>query len=82
MEDIFIKTDNCRRTRISDDTKLFIPYRIHEYGKNCLSYLGATIWNNIDSAIKQVKTCTNFKHKIKEEFFKHIKQRENDIYIY
>ena len=33
--------------------------------KNCLSYLGATIWNSIDSSIRNVKTCNTFKHKIK-----------------
>ena len=82
MEDIFIKPANTRRTRFTDDTKLLIPSRNHEYGKNCLSYLGGTIWNNIANTIKEVKTCSNFKHKIKDKFFKDIKRKEDDIYAY
>ena len=82
MGDIFIKSGNTRRTRFTDESKLVLPFRKHDYGKNCLSYLGAKIWNNIDNVTKEVKTCNNFKHKIKDKFFKDIKQREEDIYNY
>ena len=82
MWDIFIKSGNTRRTRFTDESKLVLPFRKHDYGQKCLSYLGAKIWNNIDNVIKDVKTCNNFKHKIKDKFFKDIKQREEDIYKY
>ena len=82
MGDIFIKSGNTRRTRFTDESKLVLPFRKHDYGQKCLSYLGAKIWNNIDNVIKEVKTCNNFKHKIKDKFFKDIKQREEDIYKY
>ena len=82
MDDIFIKSGNTRRTRYTDDSKLLIPFRNHDYGKNCLSYFGATIWNNIDNTIKEAKTCNTFKHKIKDKYFKDIKQKEDDIYKY
>ena len=80
MAEIFIKSENTRTTRSTDETKLFIPLRRNEYGKNCLSYLGATIWNSIDSTIRKVKTCNTFKHKIKDKYFKEFKQKEDDLY--
>ena len=52
MEDIFTIAQNSRRTRCTDESKISIPFRKHEYGKNCLSYLGATIWNSLDNFIK------------------------------
>ena len=81
MEDVFKKT-NTRASRFSSDVKLHIPNRNNEYGKNCLSYLGATIWNNIPDIIKQAKTCNTFKHKIKEKLFRDLQRREDDIYVY
>ena len=54
MKDVFRKT-NTRASRFANDVKLNIPHRNNEYGKNCLSYLGATIWNSIDNLIKQAK---------------------------
>ena len=80
MDDIFQKFENTRMTRYTDKTKLAIPFRKHEYGKNCLSYRGATIWNSLENNIKEAKSCNNFKHKIKEKFFKQIK--EDDVYSY
>ena len=82
MAEIFIKSENIRTTRSTDETKLLIPRRRNEYGKNCLSYLGATIWNSINITIRKVKTCNTFKHKIKDKYFSDIKQKECDLYNY
>ena len=82
MADIFQKNGNTRRTRRTDGTKLIIPSRNHDYGKNCLSYRGATIWNNLPNSLKEAKSCNSFKHKIKDEFFKQIKMKEENVYIY
>ena len=81
MEDVFKKT-NTRASRFARHVKLHIPNRNNEYGKNCLSYLGATIWNSIDNLIKQAKNCNTFKHKIKEKLFRDFQRREDDIYVY
>ena len=80
MKEIFIKSESVRTTRSSNDSNLYIPFRKNEYGKNCLSYLGATVWNSIHGTIRDVKTCNTFKHKIKEKYFKDIEERENGIY--
>ena len=81
MEDVFKKT-NTRASRFASEVKLHIRNRNNEYGKNCLSYLGVTIWNNIDNIIKEGKTCNTFKHKIKKKLFRDFQRRDDDIYIY
>ena len=80
MKEIFIKSESVRTTRSFNDSNLYIPFRKNEYGKNCLSYLGATAWNSIHATIRDVKTCNTFKHKIKEQYFKDIEERENSIH--
>lgn len=81
MEDVFKKT-NTRASRFANDVKLHIPRRTNEYGKNCLSYLGATIWNSLDILIKQAKNCNTFKHRIKEKYFRDSQRREDNIYAF
>ena len=56
------------------------PFRFNEYMKNCPSYLGATVLNSIPGVIRDVNTCNIFKDKIKEKYFKDIKEDENSIY--
>jgi hypothetical protein len=51
MEEIFKKSENMRATRSSNSLNLSIPIRRNEYRKNFLSFLGATIWNNIDTCL-------------------------------
>ena len=87
MKEIFTKAENSRRTRYTDEFKINIPRRKHEYGKNCLSYLGATIWNSLDNHIKQFKSCNGFKHKVKDKFLRLLKPKKmsfinTEIYIY
>ena len=39
--------ENMRVTRSSNNLNLTIPIRRNEYGKNCLSFMGANIWNGM-----------------------------------
>ena len=82
MEDVFKRPVITRRTRHTNENKLAIPIRKHDYGKNCLSYMGATIWNSLENSIKEAKTCNSFKHRVKDKFFKQIKLKEEDVYCY
>ena len=81
MEEIFQKSENTRATRSSNSLNLSIPIRRNEYGKNCLSFLGATIWNSIDSTIRNANTCDTFKHKFKRKYFEDLKTRGEDVSI-
>ena len=82
MEDIFKKHSNTRSSRYSNELKLHVPLRKHDYGKNCLSYRGATIWNGLKANIKDAKSCNSFKHLVKASFFENLKQREENEYIF
>ena len=80
MADIFIKSNITRTTRSFNESNLVMPRRINGYGKNCLSYLGPTVWNNIPGVIREANTCNTFKHKIKRKYFTDIETDENSIY--
>ena len=82
MEDVFKKNPSLRCTRFSDESKLSIPNRNHNYGKNCLSYRGATIWNSLEIKIKEAQSCNTFKHLVKDRFFSNLKLKEENAYIY
>ena len=81
MDDIFNKTQNRQRTRSADEFRISIPSRKHDYGKNCLSYLGATIWNNFETDIKKVKPAISSSTKLRKGFSKKLKiKRKTFIY--
>ena len=80
MADIFIKSNVTRTTRSFNESNLAMPRRVNGYGKNCLSYLGPTVWNNIPGVIREANTCNTFKHKIKRKYFTDIETDENSIY--
>ena len=82
MEDVFKNNSSLRRTRYSNESKLSIPSRNHNYGKNCISYRGATIWNSLEISIKEAQSCNSFKHLVKDRFFRNLKQREENVYVY
>jgi hypothetical protein len=81
MADIFVKSSISRRaTRYFNESNLVLPRRVNGYGKNCLSYLGPTVWNNIPGEIREVNTCNTFKHKIKRKYFSDIEADINSNY--
>jgi hypothetical protein len=59
VREIFTMAENRRKTRYTNviGLKINIPRpKNGDYGKNCLSYLGATIWNTLDELIKECKS--------------------------
>ena len=73
MGDVFKKNPSLRCTRFSEESKLSIPTRNHNHGKNCLSYRGATIWNSLEIEHKEAHSCNSFKHLVKGRFFRNLK---------
>ena len=82
MEDVFKKHSFIRSSRFIGDSKLHLPFRKHDYGKNCLSYQGATIWNGLRANIKEAKSCNSFKHAVKANFFEKLKHSEENNAIH
>ena len=84
MDDVFKRNSSLhqRLTRYSDESKLITPHRKYDYGQNCLSYRGATIWNCLEISIKEAKSCNTFKHLVKARFLRNLKLKEENIYIF
>ena len=75
------KQSTNRSSRFTHESKLYLPLRKHDYGQNCLSYRGATIWNGLKARIKNSKSCDSFKHSVKSCFFENLKNKEDNARI-
>jgi len=56
--------------------KLKLPRRKTNIGLKALSFVGPSIWNNLNNSLKSVTNLNTFKHNIKEHFFKELKKRD------
>jgi long-subunit acyl-CoA synthetase (AMP-forming) len=50
--------------------------------KNVYHIWGPKIWNKIYSEIKEATNSNTFKHRVKDKFFKDLKEQEDSIYKY
>ena len=80
-DEIFHPADQSRITRRSK-FRLNVPFCKSSTGQKCLSYQGPKIWNSLASELKSTNNVNTFKHKIKENFFKDIQRKEDDVYVY
>ena len=62
--------------------KLQQPSRKTKQGQNCLSYFGPSIWNKLPERIKDSNNLNNFKHKIKDHYFKEREKRDKNDYVF
>ena len=81
MSEMLLPVGQSRITRRSKN-KLNQPFRESNNGQHGLSYLGPKIWNNLHSDLKSAESITNFKDKIKANFFKELQKREDNPYEY
>ena len=79
--EIYQPTDQTRNTR-SSKHRLHLPYRNSNQGQKGLSFIGPKIWNKLSSETKTAGSVNTFKHNTKKIFFKDLKRKEDDIYIY
>ena len=80
-DEVFHPADQSRITRRSK-FRLNVPFCKSSTGQKCLSYQGPKIWNSLASELKSTNNVNTFKHKIKENFFKDIQRKEDDVYVY
>ena len=67
MNDIFTYAlQRGVRTRRSF-LRLHTPLRSTNMGKNCISYCGPSLWNNLENYLKGVINLNSFKHKYKDK---------------
>ena len=83
MKDVFDKSCMSQASTLLNTTmKLSQPLRRASCGQNCISFLAPSVWNNLPNKLKRCTNLNTLKHKIKEYFFRKIRQRDNDIYLH
>ena len=69
MDEVFPKVEcNEILTRYSFQ-KLKLPHRKTNQGLRALSYVGPSLWNNLDKSIKTSASLNTFKHDTKKPIF-------------
>ena len=81
MSDTYSLVEKLQTTRRSV-LKSKLPLKKNKMGQNAISYIGPKVWNELPSECKLEDNSNKFKYKIKEEFFKNMQRKNDDIYIY
>ena len=57
--------------------KLKLPKRKTNQGLRALSYVGPSLWNNLENSMKTCVSLNAFKHKLKDHFFRKGNEKEH-----
>ena len=79
--EIFHPSHSRHNTRMST-YKLDLPFRKNVHGQKTLSYLRPKTWNSLPAQIKLCKNVNNFKHDIKNLYFKRLQKSDDSIFMY
>ena len=55
--------------------KLNVPHRKTNVGQKALSYVGPSLWNNLNKMLKTSTSLNTFKHNIKQHLFNELKKK-------
>ena len=55
--------------------KLNVPHRKTNVGQKALSYVGPSLWNNLNKTLKSSTSLNTFKHDIKKHYFNELKKK-------
>ena len=65
FDDIYFPLETNGVHTCSSYQKLNVPYRKTNFGQKALSYVGLSIWNNLNKKLKTSTSLNTFKHNIK-----------------
>ena len=82
MNDVFKPTGQPNTTTRASLLKLNQPLRRTNHGQNNISYIAPIIWNNLPNSLKTTDKLNTYKHRVKEHFFRRIRNEVNNIYSY
>ena len=57
--------------------KLNVPHRKTNVGQEALSYVGHSLWNNLNKTLKSSTSLNTSKHNIKKHYFNKYKKKES-----
>ena len=61
----------------SSNQKLNVPHRKTNVGQKGLSYVGHSLWNNLNKTLKNPSSLNIFKRNIKKHYFNKLKKKES-----
>ena len=75
FDEIYVPLEtNGVHTR-SSYQKLNVPHRKTNVGQKALSYVGPSLWNNLNKTLKTSTSLNTFKHNIKKHSFNELKKK-------
>ena len=76
FDEIYVPLEtNGVHTR-SSYQKLNVPHRKTNAGQKALSYVGPSLWDNLNKTLKRSTSVNAFKHNIKQHYFTEFKKKE------
>ena len=81
MSDIYNRIEYAHANRRCY-LRLELPFKNTFSGQKGLSFVGPRLWNDLSFDLKVCNGANAFKHKVKDDFFRELKKKEDDIYIY
>ena len=76
FDEIYFPTESKGVQTRSAHQKLKVPHRKTTIGQRALSYIGPSLWNNLNMKLKSSTNLNAFKHNIKEHYFNELKKKE------
>ena len=77
FDEIYVPLEtNGVHTR-SSYQKLNVPHRKANVGEKTLSYVGPSLWNNLNKTLNTSTSLNAFKHNIKQHYFNELKEKES-----
>ena len=80
ISEMYHLVEQSRNTQRSSN-QLQFPNQATNRGLKTLSCIGTRLWNALPILIFSLNNVNNFKHKLKENFFKDIQKEEYSLYI-
>ena len=77
MDELFSHADCIGVPTRYSHQKLKLPKRKTNQGLRALSYIGPSLWNNLDNSMKRCASLNSFKHKVKDYYLR--KGNDNEL---
>ena len=76
FDEIYVPLETNGVHMRSSYQKLNVPHRKTNVGQKALSYVGPSLWNNLNKMLKTSTSLNTFKHNIKQQF-NELKKKES-----
>ena len=76
FDELYFPAENISVSTRFSYQKLKLPRRNTNIGQKALSYIGPSLWNNLNNSLKNSNSLNTFKPNIKNHYFKELKKKE------